>query len=469
MSKRKRKRVIKFNSPFHINVGIVVFGLILVYIFINSVIYFSTEKTKYYEVTTGTNAEVVNKTYLGIALRNEIIEYAKQSGYIDYYIREGSRISKNSTLYSIDSTGKLNDLLAQVSKDNANMTEENMKTISNILYDYSNNYNDMEFSDVYDFKSTLKGTVVDLVNMNSLQKLAKRNGGSFTIDKSEVSGIVLYRVDDYETLAPNKLKKSLFNKSEYTSALFSSGDRIEKGMPIYKSINSDEWSIAVQLSKSQAKKYKAEAKQRDSDFTNVKIKFMKDGLSTTANLKVVTGEDKNYYGIITLSKYVVRYATDRFLDIQIVEESKSGYKVPKSSIVSNELYVVPINYSTKGKNNNNIGFNVQNSNRKKDESQIYYPPIAYKDKHNYYISKIYFNEGDVITKPNSHENYVIQRTREFMGSYNINNGYTIFTVVKILDSTPEYNIIKKMDYSLQIYDRIVLDASKVSENQVIYQ
>ena len=240
-------------------------------------------------------------------------------------------------------------------------------------------------------------------------------------------------------------------------------------MPIYKSINSDEWSIAVQLSKSQAKRYKAEAKQRDSDFTNVKIKFMKDGLSTTANLKVVTGEDKNYYGIITLSKYVVRYATDRFLDIQIVEESKSGYKVPKSSIVSNELYVVPINYSTKGKNNNNIGFNVQNSNRKKDESQIYYPPIAYKDKHNYYISKIYFNEGDVITKPNSHENYVIQRTREFMGAYNINNGYTIFTVVKILDSTPEYNIIKKMDYSLQIYDRIVLDASKVSENQVIYQ
>lgn len=56
-----------------------------------------------------------------------------------------------------------------------------------------------------------------------------------------------------------------------------------------------------------------------------------------------------------------------------------------------------------------------------------------------------------------------------MGAYNINNGYTVFTVVSILDSTDEYNIIKIMDYSLKIYDRIVLDASKVTENQVIYQ
>lgn len=466
--KKRRRRVIKFNAPFNINVGIVVFGLIMIYILINTVIFFTTEKTKYYEVVTGTNAKEINKTYQGIAIRNEVIEYAGQSGYIDYYIREGSRVSKNSTLYSIDSTGKLNELLAQTSENYANMTEENMSTISNLLYDYSNNYNDMEFSDVYDFKSTLKGTVVDLLNMNALQKLAKENGGNFTIEKSAVSGIVLYRVDNYETLKPKKLKASLFDKSSYTSALFSSGDKIESGSPIYKTINSDEWSVAIQLTKKQAKKYKAEAKEKEADYTNVQIKFLKDNLATTANLKVVKGADKQYYGIITLSKYVVRYATDRFLDIQLVETPQSGYKVPKSSITSKDLYVIPIEYSTKGKNDNNIGFNVQNSDRSKEESEIYYPPIAYADENNYYVSKLYFNNGDVITKPNSHETYVVERTRKFMGAYNINNGYTIFTVVSILDSTDEYNIIKIMDNSLEIYDRIVLDASTVDENQVVY-
>ena len=73
MEKQKRKRkkkVVKFNSPISINIGIVVFGLILVYILINAVIYFTTEKTKYYEVVTGSNAKGINTSYVGIAMRN---------------------------------------------------------------------------------------------------------------------------------------------------------------------------------------------------------------------------------------------------------------------------------------------------------------------------------------------------------------------------------------------------------------
>ena len=92
----------------------------------------------------------------------------------------------------------------------------------------------MNFSDLYSFKSTIRGTVVDLINMNSLEKLAKDNGESFSINKAEVSGIVLYRVDDFETIKPKKLKNSDYDKSEYIAALFSSGDKITKGAPIYK-------------------------------------------------------------------------------------------------------------------------------------------------------------------------------------------------------------------------------------------
>ena len=54
---------------------------------------------------------------------------------------------------------------------------------------------------------------------------------------------------------------------------------------------------------------------------------MKDNLTTTANFKIVKGKDKKKYGVITLSKYATRYATDRFLDIEIVETPVSGLKV----------------------------------------------------------------------------------------------------------------------------------------------
>lgn len=460
MSNSRKKRF-RYKNFFNLNAGIVIFGLILIYLFINIVIYFTTERTKYYEVTAGTNAEILNNSYEGIALRDEIIKYADESGYVDYFIREGSRISKNTTLYSIDSSGQLNQLLLESGKESSKLTEDNLDTINTLLKDFNNNFDPMNFRDLYDFKSTVKGTVVDLMNMNSLQKLAKDKGENFVINKSEVSGIVLYRVDDFETLKPRKIKMSDFDKSGYTSAHFSSGDKIEKGSPIYKAINDDEWSIVLKFNKSDVKKYKKTS--------NITIKFLKDNLTTTANLKIVKGADENQYGVVTLAKYVVRYATDRFLDIEIVETPKNGLKIPKSSVVTNELYVIPKEYSKKGKDDVSIGFNIQNSDRNENDSEIYYPPIAYSDENNYYVSKSYFNEGDVITKSDSHANYVIEKTQKFMGVYNINNGYTVFEIIQILDTIDEYYIIEKESSGLKIYDRIVLDASKVSENQIIFQ
>lgn len=457
----KRNKKIKLKSFLNINVGVVIFGLILIYLFINIVTYFTTERTKYYEVTVGSNVEKINNSYKGIALRNEKIKYANETGYVDYFIREGSRISVNTTLYSIDSTGEFNQLLLDSGKSNSKLTEENLDTINTLLKDFNNNFDAMNFDSLYDFKSTLKGTVVDLINMNSLQKLAKKKGEKFTINKSGISGIVLYRVDDFETLKPKKIKQSDYEKINYTSAHFSSGDKVEKGTPIYKTINDDEWSIVLKFNKKDVKKYKK--------INNISIKFLKDNLTTTANLKIVKGADGNKYGVITLAKYVVRYATDRFLDIEIVETPKEGLKIPKSSVVTNELYVIPKEFSKKGKDDVTIGFDVQDEKRSKDDSNVFYPPIAYSDDDNYYISKSYFDEGDVITKSDSHTTYVVGNTRKFMGVYNINNGYTVFEIINILDTIDEYYIVEKENYGLKIYDRIVLDAANVTENQIIFQ
>ncbi len=254
---------------------------------------------------------------------------------------------------------------------------------------------------------------------------------------------------------------SNFDKTNYTSAHFSSGNKVEKGSPLYKAINNDEWNIVIKLNKKDLKKYKK--------VTNITIKFLKDNLTTTANLDIIKGADGNRYGVITLAKYVVRYATDRFLNIEIVEQPKVGLKIPKSAVVSNELYVIPKEYSKKGEDDVSIGFNVQSSERRSSDSEIYYPPIAYQDEHNYYVSKSYFKEGDVITKSDSHSNYVVERTRKFVGVYNINNGYTVFKIIQILDTIDEYYIVAKENNGLKIYDRIVLEAAKVSENQIIFQ
>lgn len=460
--KRKNKHVVRYKSHINLNAGIVIFGLISIYLLINVVIYFTTERTAFYEVISGSNAQDANKSYEGIALRDEIVQMSDDSGYVDYYVREGSRVSLNTTLYSVDSTGQLDTLLNEAGKDNPKLSDDNIETLAGLISDYCNNYNEMNFSDIYNFKTSLKGTVVDLINMNYLEKAAKKKGQSFSINNSASTGIVLYRIDNYENLKEKNLNASLFDKSKYIDVKFSSGDKVKKGEPIYKTVNSEEWSIAVQFTKEEAKKYK--------DENGVKIKFLKDGLSTTANIKVIKGEDKNNYGIITLSKYMIRYATDRFVNIQILDDISSGLKIPKTSLVSKQLYVIPKKYGGEGADSEQIGFNRQVRIEGKNTYEIYYPTIAYSDEDNYYVSTALFNQGDILTAVDSEEQYVVGKTQKFVGVFNINNGYTVFIRVNILESTDEYYIVEQGDlYGLALYDRIVLDGTSVSENQIIFQ
>ena len=151
--KKKNKRVVRYKSHINLNAGIVIFGLISIYLLINIVIYFTTERTAFYEVISGSNAQEANVSYNGIAIRNEIVQSARDSGYIDYYVREGSRVSLNTTLYSIDSTGELNTLLSEASKKNPKLSSDNIDTLAGLISDYCNNYDEMNYSEIYNFRT----------------------------------------------------------------------------------------------------------------------------------------------------------------------------------------------------------------------------------------------------------------------------------------------------------------------------
>lgn len=458
----KNKKIIKYKSPIKLNLGVVIFGLIFIYLFINIVIYFTTERTTYYEVVLGSNSELVNSSYKGIALRDEEIAYAETTGYIDYFVRESSRISKNTTLYSIDATGNLSKILSDYEVSAQDLTDNDLDTLKEMLNDFSNNYDDMNFSNVYSFKSSVKGTVIDLINMNSLEELANGDERDFTINKSVLTGIVVYNVDNYENVTKSDLDSLLFDESTYVMATFSSGDYIEEGAPIYKTINDEEWSIAIQLTKEQADRY--------ANTTGVRIKFSKDNLETTANLEIVKDEKGNNYGIITLSKYVVRYANERFINIEILDDITYGLKVPKSALVKKQLYVIPKKFGEEGGVSKEIAFNRRVEKDGEIKNEFYYPQITYSDENNYYVSTSLFNEGDVLIGMDTNESYVIGNTQEFVGVYNINNGYSVFVRIEILVEMDEYYIVESGDtYGLELYDRIVLDSSTVDENQIIFQ
>lgn len=91
MSKKKNRKIIPYRKPHNINVGMIIFGIIFLYMLFNIFAYFRKDHVQFYEVMEG--GIVNNKQYTGLILREEQVRNAQHNGYINYYLREGKRAS----------------------------------------------------------------------------------------------------------------------------------------------------------------------------------------------------------------------------------------------------------------------------------------------------------------------------------------------------------------------------------------
>ena len=102
--------IIRVKKKRDINIGIIVFLVILVYIISYVYNFLTKNEIPLYEVQPG---EIyITSQCDGMILREEELVYTDIAGYLNYYFGEGSRVAKNSTIYSIDSNRDMYDLLS---------------------------------------------------------------------------------------------------------------------------------------------------------------------------------------------------------------------------------------------------------------------------------------------------------------------------------------------------------------------
>lgn len=463
----KKKRVVKYRKKHNINVGIVIFAIIFIYMVSYVIMYMTRDKIAIYEVVFGKDAEASNKTYNAVLLRDETIYKSPSSGYLNLFVREGEKTSVDKTVYSIDESGRIKDLLLNAANDENTLTKSDLETIKNKIVTYSTSFEEKDFLSVYDFKGDVEASVMELINLNTIENMDDILGDNQTSNvfksiKADKSGIVSYIIDGYEDKKVENINAALFDKSKYSKSTHKSSDLVEQGTSIYKVVNSESWNVVFELTAQDAEKYK------DDDV--MKIKFMQDGVVAVGDFAMKKVDSKTY-GIVTLEQYMINYLDYRFTDIQIVEEHIEGLKIPKTSLVEKEFYTIPIEYATEGGNSTDMGFLLEvydengNITTKFVTTEIYH-----KTDTEYYVAKEIFEAGNILLKPNSTDTYVISNIATLQGVYNINNGYCIFREINIIGETSEYYIVESgTTYGLLVYDHIVLDSSKVSEDQIVYQ
>lgn len=466
MAKKKSKKIIRYRRPLNINVGMIIFASIFLYLIFSVFTYLNREKIQFYEVVEG--GIVNNRTYQGLILREEQIRTADRSGHINYYLMEGKRASVGSRIYSLDETGQLEALLKENSEEGNSLSEEGISDLKKQLSSFVMSFKDQEFRSVYDARIALEAAVMEHSSfsaLDQLDQLAKDSGAVFEQVHSDVSGVVSYGIDSYESMKPEDVEASSFDRSAYSKTVHKSGDLIESGTPAYKIVTSENWSILFPLSD--------EDRQLYQDQTSLTVHFLGESLTTQAAYSTVTGKDGAAYGKLDFTKYMEPFISERFVDFEIRVDQADGLKIPVSAVTEKSFYLIPVDYRTQGGDSTEGGFNKE-VYTESGTSVVFVPTtIYYSDDEFYYVDadeEDGLKAGDYVVGSQASDRYQIGRTASLKGVYNINKGYTVFKQIDILDSNSEYYTVRcNTSYGLSVYDHIVLDASLVEEGQLLYQ
>ena len=447
----------------NLNLGMVIFGIIFLYLIICVFMFFTTKHVAGYQVKKG--SLFVNNIYTGLALREETIINSNYSGYLNYYVSEGNRIGANKMVCTVDEGGRLQDIIDEQSMGENTLSESALNELRDDIMDFSHNFETRNFSSTYDFKYNIEGNVLKLANSNILENLEELNrtgdSGLINICNAPDSGIVIYSYDGYENFDPNDITSEILEQKDYAKTQLIANELISAGEPVYKLITDENWSLIIATDAERAN-YLLEEEY-------VQVKFLKDQTVSWAEVRLIKSDDEKHFVQLIFNNSMISFCTERFVKIELLIEEKEGLKVPNSAIAQKEFLIVPEEYVHKGGENGESGVRKQVYDEDGNLSGKFIPVTIYsKENGNYYIDSPELDLGSTLQLPDASATMEISERGSLVGVYNKNKGYADFKQIQILYQNEEYAIIKSnTEYGLIEYDYIVLEAETVNDDEFL--
>ncbi|MDE7299780.1 MAG: hypothetical protein K2N94_13310 [Lachnospiraceae bacterium] len=457
------RKVVKLKKRKKINIGTIIFIFILLYL-AGSIIY-SKSKTPISICEVQEENLSRELTVTGVITRQEQLCYAQKEGYVHYYLQDGRRIKKDSTVYSIDGNRAVYDTLGY----NGEITfePEDMAEMKRVLSNFGNLYSGAAFDTVYSLKEELTAAVNEMADrqlLDNMQEFVASTGvtSSFQFVQADCTGMISYTSDSLDGLTVETVNSASFDQTNFTSASLVSSGVYAKNAPVYKVITSDEWQIVCPLTPEQYTSF--------YEKTRMKFQLEKDGFTFTAPVEF-SQRGSEYYMIIQMTKYGANYRRERFLTLDIIISEETGLKIPSSAVINKDFYLVPPEYFTVGGDSNDNGLTIVTYNAQTGQPEYVFQKtdIYYQDEEYAYVNKSDFSSGTMIYSASSGESMPLAMIGTLTGAYNVNRGYAIFRRIELLEAGSDYIIIRKGTPSgLSVYDHIALNAENVQENSIIY-
>ena len=447
-------------KKFQPNIALFIFLLIVVYVIILGVGYFTKEHISIYEVNTSEISD--DSPIYGFILRSEEVVKTSDAGYINYYNAEGTRVGKGDVVYTIDSDGEVSNMLEQLQKTNT--TTDTIASMREVISSFQNNLSLAKYSQVSDFKYDVNNVLLEQSRgtlYNDLNKALKSSGKNkdFTKVTAQKSGVISYSVDGYEGITQDDLTAELLDEyGKATRKQIQGKEMTQAGSPVYKLVTNNDWSIIVKLNDDYYNQLK------ELDF--VKVTVEKDDISFNA---AVTLYDKDgfHFARLSTSRYMEHYINDRFLKIEFTLKTAAGLKIPNSSILEKDYYVLPANVITKGDEGNGVIKRIIDKNGKATKQFTSLGDSEYLDG-KYYVRDSVVSGGDIVLNMETGDDYIVSSKEKLYGVYCVNAGYCEFRPIDIQYQNKEYTIVADSTYGgLAAYDHIVVDPKNLQDDDFI--
>lgn len=456
--KKKTTNIRPYRTKQEMNIGILIFTVILLYLIITIFTYATSARILPYEVRKG--SIVKDNSYTGLILREELPVYAETDGYISYFQRENSKVTAGSNIYAVSSEKPDADRILE--NQEIPLSDDAQKSLYLKAENFNETFQAQNFSAVYTLKSEYTET---LENASSQFWTAQSDamisgGGNVHVYTSARDGILVRAVDGYESLKEEELKPSDFDKSSSQSVRLENQEEVHAGEPVYKLITSEDWTVYVELDQRNAREL--------SGISSVKARMDKDNETMWAGFSVIQ-VNGNYYGKLVFDNSMIRYADERYLNVELILEDESGLKIPKSAVTEKDFYVISADYLTAGGSSGSQGVLIKEEDGTVfREADVYYE----SEEGEVFLNPDDFSQNTILAAPESGsaQSSSLKEKRTLKGVYNINKGYAVFQPVSILCENDDYYIVEEGTfYGPSNYDHIVLDGTTVEDSEVVFQ
>lgn len=458
---KQPNRIIQLNKEIRANAATIVIAAVLLYVVISVVSSLSKESVTIYQVSKGDVSNDI--TLQGLAIRDEVIVNTQKSGYLCYYITDGEKVKKNSTVCTIDETGEIyNTENNSDSNYNALLSSNDYASIRSLISSYKLSYSDVTFYNAYSFETSANNKVFELTNEVLMQQAGSSGRGLSSVSAPD-SGLVTYYIDGYENYQiSEKIKASDFDKAGYDKKAMKSGDYAEAGSTIVKIIPSEQWNIVAPISQDQLAELDGQS--------YVKFRINNSNFTITMPFTIIEGSDGSYINI-AIDKYMSNYLSERFVTVELIQSDESGLKIPSSALVEKQVYRIPLSYLSAGSNQSNENrLNLQRTDDNGNKTIQQMQPKIYKTDEKYaYVDSEGFEDSDILVNITSNATIAASLLELYplTGVYFANQGIAEFRRVTVIKTIDEFVLIESGE-ELKAYDNIVLDAQSVTENQLIY-